>query len=622
MTEERTSETAEPEAAFEAGAAALTLALDGARYDPRLRGPITAFLKAQRELIADQRLHLHEQFRNLKLRDVSERLKVGLQVLTVLVGVLVLAGLAAMAWRASRADGLVVEAFSVPPEIARQGVTGAVLAETLLDRLAQLDRASDTFTTLKVSDAWTGETRIEIPETGVSLNEVDRLLRRWLGHETHLSGDLVVTPAGLRLTARTAFGETAEAEGAAATLPALTQTVAEGLFARARPAQYASLLMRRGRDDLAEPILKQLLASAPSPMERARSSMFLGIIYLDHRRWAEARRMFEGVAATADPLRRMTALENLAGLDQTLGRTAAAVSESAQGLAWERRATFGSKGLDEAALAFNQGQDAYLHGAFLDGARRLARAPLNMMKALAPGFYEDTWALALAALHQSSQARLAGPNSSMAQAVAARSEQAWPQVLASLDAGDLHANFAGTPLLDAWRIEALTGLARLDEARVLAARTPPDCVDCLIARAGLAEAGGDRPGADRLYAEAIRQAPAAPFAYYAQGKTRLARGDLAGASDSARLASKAGPGFADPLALAGEIAMRRGDAAGAAVKFQAAVTLAPGWGGARLMWADALARLGQTRAAEAQWLAAAGLDLTAEERKLLNARMG
>ncbi len=103
--------------------AAMALALAGAG-----REEANAFLKKQGALIDDQRDHLHEQrhllLSRLRLGRFSDRVKAALQVMTVVVGAAILIGLGAAAWNASQADGMVVDAFSVPPQFAQSGITG------------------------------------------------------------------------------------------------------------------------------------------------------------------------------------------------------------------------------------------------------------------------------------------------------------------------------------------------------------------------------------------------------------------------------------------------------------------------------------------------------------------
>ena len=100
--------------------AAVALALGGAS-----RERADAFLKDQQTLIAkqgalvdDQRHHLREQFKRLKMGVISDRLSIALKALTGLVGIGVAVAVAIMVWNAAHADGLVVESFSVPPDLA------------------------------------------------------------------------------------------------------------------------------------------------------------------------------------------------------------------------------------------------------------------------------------------------------------------------------------------------------------------------------------------------------------------------------------------------------------------------------------------------------------------------
>ncbi len=60
------------------------------------------------------------------------------------VGVLLGLGFLWMVWSAATDRGLVVEAFSAPPDLAARGLTGQVVAKQLLDRAAQLQSQKGT----------------------------------------------------------------------------------------------------------------------------------------------------------------------------------------------------------------------------------------------------------------------------------------------------------------------------------------------------------------------------------------------------------------------------------------------------------------------------------------------
>ncbi|MBW8709355.1 MAG: hypothetical protein JF627_08880, partial [Alphaproteobacteria bacterium] len=104
------------------------------------------------------------------------------------VGLLVLAlvaGISLMVWNAAHSDGLVIESFTVPPDMAAKGLTGQAIAGQLTDKLSQLQTATDSNRAARsYANDWGGDIKVEIPDTGVSIGEAYRFLKSWLGHET------------------------------------------------------------------------------------------------------------------------------------------------------------------------------------------------------------------------------------------------------------------------------------------------------------------------------------------------------------------------------------------------------------------------------------------------------
>ena len=164
--------------------AAVALALNGAS-----REDAGAFLKDQRALIADQRHHLHEQLKQLKLGIFSQRISIALKGLTALVGLMAVIALGVAVWNASQADGLVVEAFSVPPSLAASGLSGDAVSLDITDRVNTIrDNVNGRSLAASRSARQEGgdEVKVEIPETGVSLMQAWRYLKLWLGDERHV----------------------------------------------------------------------------------------------------------------------------------------------------------------------------------------------------------------------------------------------------------------------------------------------------------------------------------------------------------------------------------------------------------------------------------------------------
>ena len=89
-------------------------------------------LVEQEALLKDQRHHLHEQLKQIHLDIFEKWLAVALRLATLCVGVAVACFVGAAVWQAAHDDGLVIEAFSVPPELAARGLTGEVVATQLL----------------------------------------------------------------------------------------------------------------------------------------------------------------------------------------------------------------------------------------------------------------------------------------------------------------------------------------------------------------------------------------------------------------------------------------------------------------------------------------------------------
>src|ERR1700758_760878 len=105
---------------------AISLALAGAS-----RPKADAFLD-------DQRRHLNEQLVHLRLAIWEKRMGVLLRVATACVGLAFAGFLVAVFWNAAQDDGLVIEAFSVPPDLAARGLTGQVVAARMLDNLSTM----------------------------------------------------------------------------------------------------------------------------------------------------------------------------------------------------------------------------------------------------------------------------------------------------------------------------------------------------------------------------------------------------------------------------------------------------------------------------------------------------
>ncbi len=95
-----------------------------------------------------------------------------LEAIVGLILFLVFAAVASAVYQAGRADGLVIESFSAPPDLVQKGLSGQVLASKLLDRLnAMQSGTSSSRAASSFSHDWGDDIKVAIPDTGVSLGE-------------------------------------------------------------------------------------------------------------------------------------------------------------------------------------------------------------------------------------------------------------------------------------------------------------------------------------------------------------------------------------------------------------------------------------------------------------------
>ena len=257
-------EKPEPDAAdaqASAEAFAAVIAADQAKHDPGVAEDTRAFLKeqalllqAQREEVTEQRplrlTHLHSQSQEGKLRRFGQRIRNGMQVLTALVFVVIGVGLGVMVYDAFTARSVVVNAFDTPPALAARGLSGTVVAGGLLDELTRLQAATRSSAAKRnLSNAWTGDIKVEVPETGLSLGDIDRMLKARFGHDLHIGGDLVQTDSGgLALTVRGDGVLPKVFSGGAGDLDKLTAQAAEYIYGQSQPALFVTDVSNTGRN--------------------------------------------------------------------------------------------------------------------------------------------------------------------------------------------------------------------------------------------------------------------------------------------------------------------------------------------------------------------------------------
>ncbi|NEX94967.1 tetratricopeptide repeat protein [Caulobacter sp. 17J65-9] len=625
---------------------------------PGTLDPIELALEAEAEALAPSnpaRLVLLRHARLLQRQIASETLSLGLlrrQIAseTVSLGLKALAGVAALGvagllgmlvWDASTERGLVIEPFSVPPELAERGLTGQVVASKVLDRLSELQDATiSNRSPTTYANNWNGDIKVQIPETGVSVGELRRVLVQWLGRQTSISGEVYRTPEGLVVAARTGAAAARPHAGTEAELDALIQAAAEDVFAVTQPYRYAVWLGQAGDEESlrrADAVLQRLIVEGDDEDRLwAHNGLSIDLIVLGDSAGA----IREADAAIAVEPRFGLAWINRGDFRQAqFGHSEAALADyqTAQRLIRDH----GERYYRPEALAFLtssvEGSIAELTGDYASGARAFNdvvrhpgregwlylavsdQAAGHDLAAARAGRSRVAATPADADAHQ--RALDAQAAATMDMAIAEQTED-WTALLNAI---------AGVPEADllpgereAWRLQATphAALGRAKQgdlagARALIATTPLDCHPCVRARGGIASTAGDWAGADHWFGQAVRQAPSLPFAYAQWGESLMARGRYDAAIARFKQAAEKGPRWADPLELWGEALLKKGDWAGAVGQFAAADKLAPKWGRNHLRWGEALLKLGRRQEARAHLSRARALDLSAADQAVL-----
>jgi len=596
-----------------------------------------AYLVEQTELtrLQNERERKEERLRNWSLfvSYASAVLKLAFEFVVALIVIVIGAAVGAALWNAAHDKGLVIEAFSVPPDLAGRGLTGEVVAGKVLDRLTALqaqtvsNRAASSYV-----NNWGGDIKVQIPETGVSIGELYRYLAQWLGHETHITGEIYRDASGLAVTARVGGQPAATVHGADSDLDKLIQTAAEGVYRSTQPYRFAVYLDNHGRGAEAKAIY-DTLAHGGDVEDRAWAYIGLSSEHTAAGDFVGAKALLEKAARVRPDI--LLIYTNLAGIAGNFQHDEETLDYYRQVMALAGRGSEGT-GMDpldfRLDVLLTQSALAQALGDFVE-ARRRNREILSLPDA---GNWENarqTDVVLCAALHdrrcydEALDALPAADNPVTLISRAANFQQAdeyfedWSDIVArsrmivpSLQklgaVGLFFIPRAETPLVAI----ATAHLGDLKTAQALVDATPLDCVSCLRARAIIAALGHDGAAADRWFARAEAATPSTPFQLGDWCTVLLRRGDAAAAIPKCAAALAKGPHFFPAMEAWGEalIAQNRSDLALA--KFSMANAFAPDWGRLHLKWGEALLWSGDASGADKQFAVAASLFLTPSEQ--------
>jgi tetratricopeptide (TPR) repeat protein len=589
---------------------AAAAAMDAAKTDPALAAEAAAYFRKQSCLVDLQIKHFDKE-RQLGIaaarrKRYADRIRnfLGTLIAGAVLGAVV--AVAGMIWSAAYSRGLIIEAFSVPPDLAARGLTGEVVATRFLDKLRAMQTATESE---RPADSyehnWGSELKVEIPQTGITFGEFGRLLRDKFGQVSHVTGEVIRTANGLGITARWGDDSPESFIGQESDIDDLIREAAEAIYRVSQPYRFTEFLFEHGRTAEALSVISQLAVNGPRS-ERGWAYSEWGTLDLtasgDTR--GATKHCLTGLGyADASTLQAEICLVNSAvwaGHDEKALEYSKNLTVHAQTRAPGTTEAYfeNNKIISTAYQASIEGdiqksaKDFTLAESAPDYLGTVKLAPALAATAFAMNHDPDAASKALDGLEpvdDSSFLRLDALSAFAALPAfwidAAKNE--WPAALADARKCDawIDAHAATDKLIallsPVWirPLEALAMAKSGDTASAesLIATTPLDCYLCVRVRGQIASIKHDWQSAEKWFSEAANQAPSLPFAFAEWGEMLLQKGDNTAAAAQFQASHRVGAHFADALKGWGDALARQGQSRAALAKYDEALRLAPEW---------------------------------------------
>jgi len=527
-------------------------------------------------------------------RLLALRLRTGFQLFYALFATVIGLGLAIVVWSATRSRSVVIDPFEVPPALAADGLDSRVVASGLLDVLTKIQAASRTpIEHRNLTNAWTSEISVDVPDTGISLSQLERMVKTRFGHDQHIEGNLIKTGSeGLALTVRGNGILPKTFSGDAGALDKLLTQAGEYLFGQSQPGLWVAYLTSVGRDDEAITFAQ----SAYNTVDASERPYVLN-------GWANALsdKGGEGAMAQALPLYResvklkpdywsgynniMFALEGL-GDEEGEARTGEQMMKMAGGrpgrapenayqnydeIVWNLQAERASN------LADMESSGGIGTTGTASGAENLIVAQLDVQ-------LHDPQAAALRLQTTPIDTKNISDVAAGAMDRALLAEEAG-DLKAAAHEWDAFATAYANPTVATFNPKyicnaAVTYQKTNQPAKADAALKPyggVTQVDCYRFKGDVLDLRGDWAAAQEWYLKTVTLAPSLPAGYYSWGVALAKHGDLGGAAAKFELANRKGPHWADPLKSWGDVLVKQGKKKEAVIKYDEALKYAPNW---------------------------------------------
>ena len=245
-------------------------------------------LRAESELFELNAAIAAEQLRDLREnRDArndaarakarADKLRIAINASILIIAAAAVLALVSMAVSAARSRTVIIEAFDAPPALAPYGITGKTAAADVQDAFFLVQRNVRSGVTKRdIANGWTQEIEVEVPKTGLSIGQISRLMKAWLGNDTHVGGTLVqLAPDRVALTVRGDNIQAKRFEGSLAELPALATKAAEYVYGEAEPALFTLYLVQSNRYPEADTFARAKIGRVTPPTRYGCSAIGL-----------------------------------------------------------------------------------------------------------------------------------------------------------------------------------------------------------------------------------------------------------------------------------------------------------------------------------------------------------
>ena len=595
---------------------AATIVHQQALYSPEVAHEASKFLQIQTQHVEIQSRHVHVQTKLLKdehdlrlahlrnqlseetVRRLGLRLRVSFQIFLAAVATAIGITGAFMVHDAVLSRSVIIDAFELSPNLVTHVPSGKIIATGLFDVLARIQAATRTSAERRsLSNAWTNDIGIEVPETGISVGQIERTLKARFGHDQHINGDVVQTETGaLALTVRGTGILAKTFTDADHNLDKLLNDAGEYIYGQSQPGLWVNYLTNAGRNDEAIRFAQTAYPTVDAPEKPYVLNYWANAIIGKGDRGA----MQEALPLYQETLRLkpdywggynniIYALWNM-GSEEASIREGEHLTQMAGGRPGRAPETmyqnYDQQLWDLTAVRAESIADMESH----DGVGIFASfsGSANLQVAQTESLLHDIDSATLRVKTTSIDEQSA-PDVAIATLTKALLAEEVGDIKQAAKEWDAFAVAYNNPTVStsnapylcyaAPAYEKTAQSAKADAALngPLKANGTGSFVDCYRFKADVLDLRGDWAGAQSWYTKAQQLAPSIPSGYYSYGMALVRHGDLKKAAEQFRQANLTGPHWADPLKAWGDVLMQQHLVADALEKYDEAVKYAPKW---------------------------------------------